>query len=216
MKTSHKIYLRGVDLKVVSEKYNNGEYGTVTLNDFMVSNQLEKIQTFKNHKVFTVTDEIDNFFIVNRVVKDLSGNYKIIPFTKGKGAHTCLMCSMPIVGVYPIGIPIVRETIGEKKYYQCVDLFDTFNCMYNALKRRRRDPLVKQWYADSEAYTLELFKAHHPGKVLSPARDRRLLRRNNGVMTDTEYHTDAYSLAELRDEYVLIPVAQIKTMKKPV
>lgn len=208
-----RVYLRGVDIFGIVEKYINGEYRNLK------EQTKVELREFENNRedIITIKDNINNsyqidmcgqkFACIGYKVFSKDGKYGVIdPCIE----YNCMYCLRKIKD-RPLGIPIKREERrGEdgniKIYYHMIDIFCTFNCWKAEIKKRLQNVL----YSQSMVYASEIYNKC-TGKDfsnLSPASDQRLLKIFNGPMTWKEFHSDTFTYNEKPGNIYFLPIIE--------
>lgn len=205
-----RVYLRGVDLADLTERYLNNEF--VTLSEPLpvdISILKEKPQN-----IVTVADtntlpsyQLDlgtgqSFACIGYKVYDRSGRYAALdPYKE----YNCMYCLRKIKEK-PLGIPIRREERDGKIFYHMVDIFCSFNCILAEYRRRINNCI----YSQSMTYLSEIyFKC--TGRDISevkPASDQRLLKIFNGPLSWDDYHTGTVTYTEKPGNMYFIPTVE--------
>lgn len=92
-----------------------------------------------------------------------------------------------------MGMPIDVLLLDGKETYVLEDYFNTWNCMLAAALERSRTNLDK--YNRAIGLIRTLYKRIHPGKVLKPALDYRLLAPR-GPLTPEQYYAQSQDFTE--------------------
>lgn len=214
---STRVYLRGVDLVKLVERYLRGEF-TNLFTPLKIDAKRLLQQTSPHQSIVTVRDgtktksyqvELSPGEIITCIgykVYDADGRYGVFdPAIIQKSR--CMFC-LKKIGQSPeaMGIPIRRTEKREKLYYHMIDIFCRMRCVRAELRRRRGNPL----YSHSEEYLAEIF-TRWTGldySELKPSSDPRLLKILNGPMTWEEYHADSTAFSERPGNIYFVPVIE--------
>lgn len=213
--SEHRVYLRGVDLGALAEKYQRGEYITLTtplaVDVSEINQQPQTIVTVKEN-TNNMSYQLDmgngqTFACIGYKVVDKDGAYAVLDPNR---EYNCMYC-LRRVKRNPLGIPIRREEKTSlegtvKLYFHMVDIFCTFNCWKIEIKKRLHNAM----YSQSMAYAGEIY-TKCTGKdfaELKPASDQRLLKIFNGPMTWKEFHTNTITYAEKPGNMYFLPVVE--------
>lgn len=210
-----QVYLRGVDLATLVEKYQKGEFATlITPLPVDVSEINQKPQT-----IVTIRENISNtsyqldlgigqtFACIGYKVIDKDGSYAVLDPNK---EYNCMYCLRKIKR-NPLGIPIRREERlypegSIEIYFHMVDIFCTFNCWKTEIRKRSQNTI----YSQSMVYAAEIYYKC-TGKDfadLKPASDQRILKIFNGPMSWKEFHTSTSTYAEKPGNMYFLPVLE--------
>ena len=214
----NRVYLRGVDLVGLVERYLNNEF--IDLKDPIPVYPAASIELVaQNEKIVTVSDntkvksyQLDLgagqiFNCIGYKVYEADGRYGVIDPSVIAGSR-CMFCLRRIGKStdQAIGIPIRRQAIEGQIYYHMVDIFCRFRCAYAELRRRRGNQL----YSHSMEYLAEIY-TRTTGKDISqlkPSSDPRLLQIFNGPMTWDEYHADSTTFSEKPTNIFYVPIIE--------
>lgn len=212
-----RVYLRGVDLISLVDRYLKGEFVTlVTPLSVEVSNlnqNTQSIMTIKE-KVHDSGYQLDmgtgqHFACIGYKVTDKDGTYGIFDTDK---EYNCMYCLRKHKPEPFYGIPIKREEKispngSSKIYFHMVDIFCTFRCRKAETKRRIHNTI----YSYSMTYLSEIYNKC-TGKDFSnlkPASDQRLLKIFNGPMSWKEFHSDSVTYTETPGNMYFLPVIEL-------
>lgn len=210
MQSDSCVYLRGVDLASLADRYLKGEFiklvTPIPIESSLLKERPSSIIT-SNDKSTSVPYEFDpgygrNFVYVGYRVSEKDGKYALLdPSLK----WYCMYC-LRKTSDNPMGIPIRREQRGEKIIYHMIDIFCCFECMVAELRKRNNNPL----YSQSMTYISELFTLCTGKDIteLKPASDQRLVKRFNGPMTWEEFHTTTIKYSEKPSNVYFLPVIE--------
>lgn len=202
-----RVYLRGVDLYNIVEKYLGGEFASLTTPlPVEVSNQTSQ-------SVVTVKDNMNDmsylldlgngqiFACIGYKVIDKNGLYTVLDPNK---EYNCMTCVRKIKK-NPLGIPIRREERSSKIYFHMVDIFCSFHCMKGEIKKRDNNAI----YSQSMVYAAEIYNKC-TGKDFSEIvpSDPRLLKIFNGPMSWKEFHSNTASYAEKPGNMYFLPIIE--------
>jgi len=207
-----RVYLRGVDLSSIVEKYLAGEFANlIDQLPITISNHKPQSTVAIKRNVTDMSYQFDlgtgqNFACLGYKVVDKDGSYATFD---PNGKHNCMYCIREITGK-PIGIPIYREErfIGgiNKIYFHMVDIFCNFNCWKAEIKRRKNNVL----YSSSTVYAAEIYNKC-TGKDYShllPASDQRYLKILNGPMSWDEFHLNSAIYSEKPTNMYFLPIIE--------
>lgn len=209
MSSSARIYLRGVNLVNLLEKYNSGtlEFGTTPLY-LKPTAQKERVEivTVQEEKPDTKSFEYSpgsgSFFCLGHRVKDVDGNFGYMDPTK---PFRCLNCCQKKVGD-PWGIPLRKERRELGWCFHTVDYFCCPECMYRGLWQRLSNPL----YANSLSLAKEMYNlwTGKDSSTLRMARDNRLLKFFGGPMNWENYHKSSTQYIEKPSFLFFFPIIE--------
>ena len=209
MENESCVYLRGVDLVNLTERYLKGEFVGL-VKPFPVNSIIEE----RPSSVITTGDKTSKrlfefdpgcgrtFAYIGYRITEKDGKYS---FMDPDSKYYCMYCLYKIKGE-PMGIPIRREQQDDKIYFHMIDIFCCFECILAELRRRSNNSL----YSQSMAYISELFTLC-TGKDISelhPASDQRLLKRFNGPMSWAEFHANTVRYMEKPGNVYFFPVIE--------
>ena len=208
------IYLRGVDLADLAQRYFSGEFSDVKepipLNKISSVQPLKEVRsTVSGVKSYEVEIAGHTVACFGYKVYDNTGIYANYVPEKG---YNCMQCLRKIAGS-PMGIPIRREDIGGKIHYHMIDIFCCFGCIREEISRRRYNTL----YSNSMAYLGEIYQ-RVTGKDISelkPLSDRRFLKIFNGPKTWSEYHSDTVFYPGRPGNILFLPVLEYLEQEIP-
>jgi hypothetical protein len=208
-----RVYLRGVDLSSIVEKYLASEF--ITLIDplpVIISNHRPQTNVAIKRNVNDMTYQFDlgtgqNFACLGYKVVDKDGSYATYD---PNGKHNCMYCIREIPDK-PIGIPIIREErispVGINKiYFHMVDIFCNFNCWKAEIRKRKNNVM----YSSSTVYAAEIYNKC-TGKDyadLLPASDQRYLKILNGPMSWDEFHLNSAVYSEKPTNMYFLPIIE--------
>lgn len=195
--TETRVYLRGVDLFALTERYLAKEFEQLTT---PLTVEPKRSSATPKQTLLTVKEEIKRksyqfeispgqlSYCLGYRVYSPSGDYSVVEPEKIKGSR-CMYCLRKIeTQRQALGIPIKRTEINGSLFYHMVDIFCRIECAYGELRRRGSTPLYSQSIQMiAELYTTSTGKSF---SELKPSSDPRLLKIFNGPMTWEEYHTD--------------------------
>jgi hypothetical protein len=211
-----RVYLRGVDLNSIVEKYLKGEFVTLTtplpIDISGITQTSQPIISIKEN-VNDVSYQIDigtgqTFGCIGYKIIDKDGLYGTFDQNK---KYNCMYCLRKIKQ-NPLGIPIRREERASingttKIYYHMVDIFCTFNCCKIEIKRRSQNSI----YSQSMVYLAEIYN-RCTGKNFSELKcspDQRFLKIFNGPMSYEEFHSGTVSYVEKPGNMYFQPVIEL-------
>lgn len=211
--SSTRVYLRGVDLVKLVERYLQGEFINLVTPLTIKTKQLLDDRSIVNvrddTKAKSYQFELSSGEVITCIgykVYDADGRYGVCDPTLIQKSR-CMFC-LKKIGQSPeaMGIPIRREARGEKIYYHMIDIFCRMRCVRAELRRRRGNPL----YAHSEAYLAEIFTKWTglDYSELKPSSDPRRLKILNGPMNWEEYHADSATFSERPGNIYFVPVIE--------
>jgi hypothetical protein len=214
---STRVYLRGVDLVKLVERYLRGEFVNLVTPLTIDPKRLLDL-TSPRKSIVTVRDDAkaksyqlelspgEIITCIGYKVYDADGRYGIFDPALIQKSR-CMFC-LKKIGQSPetMGIPIRRAAKGEKIYYHMVDIFCRMRCVRAELRRRRGNPV----YAHSEEYLAEIFTKWTglDFSELKPSSDPRLLKIMNGPMNWEEYHADSTTFSERPGNIYFVPVIE--------
>jgi len=186
MQKENYVYFRGINFSELLLSYIDGKTEMIT-EIIPVDHEMliEKNKPVISRNLQKYSYEVDlglgrMFAMIPYKIYD-NGKYGLIDMTTKK--YNCMNCIRKIQDK-PIGIPIKRESKGEKTYYHMIDIFCGISCAYaEVLIRMINNPI----YDNSIEYLSEI-SLNMTGKLPRPAKDKRLLQIYNGEMTWEEYH----------------------------
>jgi len=201
-----RIYLRGVDLVDLTQRYLAGEFRHLTdpipLTKVSEVQPIKGVRTTSDVKSYQVEIAGHTLACIGYKVYDKTGHYaSFIP----EGGYNCMQCLRKIPGQC-MGIPILREEVDKKIYYHMIDVFCSFECIYTEYKRRRHNTL----YSHSMAYLGEIYQKMTGRDVseLKELSDRRILKKFNGPVTYKEYHDTTKTFPEKPGNVFFLPVLE--------
>lgn len=212
-----RVYLRGVDLVSLVERYLKGEFTTL-VNPLSVevsdlNQKSQSIVTIKEN-VNDVNYQVDmgagqSFACIGYKVTNKDGSYGIVDPNK---EYNCMYCLRKHKLEPFYGIPIRREerispTGSSKIYFHGVDIFCSFRCRKAETKRRLNNTI----YSQSMAYLAEIYNKC-TGKDfadLKPASDQRFLKSFNGPMSFKEFHESTIIYSEKPGNMYFLPVIEL-------
>ncbi len=216
--SSTRVYLRGVDLPSLVERYLNNEFAGL-LDPIPVEPTAMADIGSGEQSIITVRDDTKAksyqldlgagqiFTCIGYKVYDADGHYGVFDPNVISG-YRCMFCLRKIgQSREAMGIPISREDRREDQiYYHMVDIFCRFRCVYAELRRRRGNQL----YAHSMEYLAEIYTKSTGNSItdLKPSSDPRLLKILNGPMTWEEYHSDSTTFSEKPSNIFYVPVIE--------
>jgi len=210
MENGSCVYLRGVDLPILTERYLKNEFveliTPLPVDVSLLNEQPSNIVTV-NDKTTKISHEFDpgcgrTFVCVGYKVYDKDGKYAVLDPNQ---EYWCMYCLRKITQ-NPMGIPIRREQHEEKIFYHMIDIVCSFECMLAETMERNSNCL----YAHSIAYISELFTlcTGKDASELRAASDRRFLKRLNGPMTWEEFHAHTTKYIRKPGNVYFIPVIE--------
>lgn len=127
-----RVYLRGVNLSLLAEKYIAGEFFT------LLPNMPTNIAVTTGQSNILITNSEEN---INKSYEcDLGSDRtfakldcKIYHQPKG---YNCMYCLRKIIDHQPIGIPIKRQEKQGLIYYHMVDVFCSFSCTSSETRKK--------------------------------------------------------------------------------
>jgi len=204
------VYLKGVDLSALVERYLRGEFITLTTPLPVDISSLEEQPTSVitvNDKSSKISYEFDpccgrNFMCIGYKVLEKNGQYAVLDPNQ---VYNCMNCLIKIEK-NPLGIPIRREQKNGKIYYHMIDIFCSFECVVSELRKRLNNTL----YSNSMCYISELYTlcTGKDASTLYPASDHRLLKIFNGPLTWEEYHRKTTRYSEKPGNVIFLPVVE--------
>nr|QBK93304.1 MAG: A1L transcription factor/late transcription factor VLTF-2 [Pithovirus LCPAC404] len=208
---SHNFLLRGIKSNEVQENYINGDYRNLDMKD-ITKRTIPKFSTDSDKLV--AKDGSDIFIVKERgkkIVMVLRG-HKVYTMFENIGKFPdapCLWCKDVIKGNpvgNPVGEPIVKS-IDNKCYicYYIIDLYCSFPCLYAMFDLFYEK--TEKW-SKIEQNILFLFSMMHPGEILRPAEDWRLLNINGGPLTSEQFHKGDH-IFEDTGEILFLPAQSI-------
>ena len=208
-----RVYLRGVDLNALAEKYLRDEFINLTT---PLEMELSSIKQ-SPQSIVTVKENINNmsyqfdlgngrtFVCIGYKVLDKTGAYSLLDPSK---EYNCMYC-LGKIKRNPLGIPIHREErkthCGSVKiFFHMIDIFCRFKCLKGELKKRNG-----AIYSQSMTYAAEIYNKC-TGKDFSEVNvsDQRLLKIFNGPMTWEEFHSDNTTYEEKPGNMYFLPVVE--------
>lgn len=209
-----RVYLRGVDLVKLVEKYLQGGFADLetplVIESVELSTARQSIMTVRDEtKVKSYQLEVgpgEVFSCIGYKVYDTDGRYGVFDPAQLQ-SFRCMFC-LKKVGDSPevLGIPIRRTVKGDQIYYHMVDIFCRMRCAYGEIRRRMGNPL----YVHSVEYLAEIFtkSTGRDFSELRPSSDPRLLKILNGPMSWGEYHADTTNFSERPGNVYYVPVIE--------
>lgn len=189
MSSLTKIYLRGVNLSKLFEKYASENCPFLETPLYISSTDIKEksaIVTIQQSKPeiqpYEYTLGNGKFWCLGHRVANVNGKFDYIDPTK---PFRCLNCCRKRTGDL-WGIPVHREKKFNVYCYHGMDSFCTPECMYRVLRQRLNNPL----YAYSDTYAKEMYELW-TGKScseLKQALDPRFLKFFGGPMSWEKYH----------------------------
>ena len=222
IQASTRVYLRGVDLVKLVERYLRGEFANLLTPLPVDSTRLADL-TSAQQSIVTVRDETKTksyqlelspgeiFSCIGYKVYNADGRYGVFDPALIRNSR-CMFCLKKIgQSTEAMGIPIRRtlkktSTGEERIYYHMIDIFCRMRCVYGETRRRIGNPL----YAHSIEYLAEIFtrSTGQDFSQLKPSSDPRLLKIMNGPMSWDEYHTDSTTFSERPGNIYFVPVIE--------
>lgn len=217
IQVSTRVYLRGVDLVKLVERYLQGEFISLStplvvdprrFTDLTTSAQsivtVRGDNKAKSYQIEVSPGEV--FSCIGYKVYDADGRYGVFDPALIHNFR-CMFC-LRKVGKSPevMGIPIRRTLKVDKTYYHMVDVFCRMRCVYGELRRRVNNPL----YSHSIEYLAEIFTkwTGRDFSELKPSSDPRLLKIFNGPMSWEEYHADSMTFSERPGNIYFVPIIE--------
>lgn len=210
-----RVYLRGVDLAALTEKYISGSFAHVIE---PLTIEPKKSCRSAARTILKVREEIkkksyqvdigpgESFYCLGYKIHDKEGNYSLIDSPPTK-SYRCMFCLRKIEDFNTcLGIPIKREKIDGKLFYHMIDIFCKMGCVYAEIKRRIGNPVFSQSMSLlSEIY---MTSTGEDFSKLKPSSDPRLLKIMNGPMTWDEYHSDSNVMTPDFSKLYFLPVLE--------
>ena len=168
------IYLRGVELLNIVEKYKQGKYTSVDV--LPLSNEQKRQIRAKK----SVVSDNKMAVVDNEFVNEHGTKYLIL--THGNPPYNCMYCLHPIKDNNGIGIPVSKVEKNGQCTYEMVDIFHPFGCVLAELRQRLWYATVRYDY--SIQYLAEIYESE-TGQAftdLKEAPDKYLLQLFNGPM----------------------------------
>ena len=209
MSSYTRVYLRGVNLLSILEKYYNETFEHLEVPLYMVPvNTKEKasVVTIQEEKPDTKNFEYSpgsgSFLCLGHRVAEMNGNFGYIDPSK---PYRCLNCCQKKTGDY-WGIPVKRERRDGIYCYHTIDTFCTPECMYRVLWQRLSNPL----YAYSEMYAKEMYSiwTGKDASTLQMVRDPRFLKFFMGPMSWENYHKNTTPYIEKPSSLFFFPIIE--------
>lgn len=202
-----RVYLRGVDIANLTQKYLAGEFKDLTnpipLAKILPPTQIRDVRiAVPETKSYQVELGGQTLACIGYKVYAKDGFYANYLPDK---AYRCMQCLQKINGQC-MGIPILREERSGKIHYHMLDVFCSFRCIYTEIIRRRHNAL----YNSSMSCLGEIYEKATGSSIseLKPLSDRRLLKMFNGPMSWAEYHTDTKYYPEKPGSVFFLPVPE--------
>ncbi len=229
--------LRGVDISVILESFNNGNYQQLNIPKTpvkMITSTIEispergktsedptyEINNFRNNKKLIVTTNCRSFTVVKASIeKEMDEKRTGLVKTDGSLPYNigspCDWCNIPLTHP-PVGIPIRCDIILEKYIFHVTGEYCTFGCAFADLKVTVDRSVIFQDpnYANSEMLLKMLFNFVYPDEKLISSPPRKLLIRNNGSLTQEEYFLK-YRIYKPISVIIMVP-AKIKYLVEKI
>lgn len=205
-----RVYLRGVNLTELTDKYLSGEFvqliDPLPINPEILNEQAQSIVTYQEPVISTSYETRlgtgRNFACIGYRVSERDGHYtRFDPQQK----YRCMNC-LKKIDQDPWGIPIKREQVDDKYYYHTVDIFCGPECTLRKINERIHNTV----YSSSLCFLFEMYE-HWTGQKaseLKPASDPRLLKKFNGPLSWDEYHKMSSVYTEKPSNIFLQPVLE--------
>jgi hypothetical protein len=209
-----KFLLRGIDPKVLSEKYYAGEYANVSEPPSAVFNLQEvnhvSIPNYGNNPDLPCYEFKDKNNISVVIITSNNGHYKFFQKKEVlKKGGRCFWCLQDF-DHERTPVPIRMEKKIDPKTNESYYFFWTEGILCNpqcALAYAKREALYDPLYKDSEFYLQfwhGLLHPHSSEKFLIPAPDYRLLKANEGHLDIADYRKNIYDYQRSTNT-ILIP-----------
>lgn len=193
---SINLYLKGINLADLLERYKNGELHSIT--QLRGSNLTCQVVQLKKYG--------EGYEDPTFVAKDGNG-FDMISYTAGSSLYELgsflpaipagYMChNCPKITTKPsIGFILETQSLGDDKYHLITYRnFCSFECHARKLiSERDKNQLNRDFLLRDAGENLNwIFDRLHPGKVLRPSPDPELHEGYNGSMTDAEFHNNPH------------------------
>ncbi len=199
-----KFLIRGTCIDSILDKLNRGKYNDLKL-------RYDKSREEKE----TIINESEGVSVITKrgrkVIVAAKGHQMYVSFvSRGKYKNApCMWCRTSIQD-NPIGLPVGNmEMIVVDNHTRLIcyieDLYCTFECLYASFQMfySRKD-----CYISSEEMILHLFDMIHPGEILEPADDWRVLKSNNGWMSTEQFKEGTHRFVDT-GKIILVPIKRI-------
>nr|QBK92423.1 MAG: A1L transcription factor/late transcription factor VLTF-2 [Pithovirus LCPAC401] len=199
-----RFLIRGSRTEEILEKLNSGKYNSVKL-------KYDKSREEKE----TIINESEGVSVITkrgrRVIVAAKGHQMYVSFvSKGKYTNAPCMWCRTLIQDNPIGLPVGNmDMIIDDDHTRLIcyieDLYCTFECLYASFQMfyNRKD-----CYGSSEEMILHLFNIMHPGEILEPADDWRVLKSNNGWMSIEQFREREHRFIDT-GKIILVPIKRI-------
>lgn len=212
-----RVYLRGVDLISLVDKYLKGEFTTLanplSIDTSDINQNPQSIVTVKqnvndiNYKIDMGTGQ--TFACIGYKVTNIDGTYGPVDLNK---EYYCMYCLRKHKLEPFYNIPIRRDEKispdgSSKIYFHGIDIFCSFRCRKAEIKRRLNNPI----YSQSMAYLSEIYNkcTGQDFADLKPASDQRFLKSFNGPMSIKEFHETTITYSEKPGNMYFLPVIEL-------
>lgn len=207
--SNSRIYLRGINLTDLVEKFFNSKFQDVTeeipfsKENLTETSEIINIQKYSEKTTYEINFGSGvNFACVGYRVSDKEGHYSRYD---PNGEYRCMNCIRKITG-NPWGIPIKREKRDNKYIYSTVDIFCSPQCTFRILN----DRIYNSIYSQSLSYFSEMYEVWTESQFsdLKPASDPRMLKILNGPLNWENYHRMHKSFSEKPSNIYMFPVIE--------
>jgi hypothetical protein len=211
-----RVYLRGVDLVSLVDRYLKGEFSTLVnplpVEASSLNQKTQSIVTVKEN-VNDINYQVDmgtgqTFGCLGYKVTDKNGTYDVVDPNK---EYNCMYCLRKHKLEPFWGIPIRRDEKispnGKSKiYFHMVDIFCSFKCRKAETKRRAHNTI----YSHSMAYLAEIYNKS-TGRDFDglSASDQRFLKIFNGPMSWKEFHANTVTYSQVPGNMYFLPVIEL-------
>lgn len=210
MSSESCVYLRGVDLVKLTERYLRGEFveliTPLPIDISCLKEEPTNIVTVTNNSS-KMSHEFDpgcgrSFMCIGYRISEKDGRYAVLDPDLD---YYCMYCLRKF-SKNPMGIPIRREEQEGKIIFHMIDIFCCFDCLMAELDRRKFNSL----YSQSSSYITELFTlcTGKPASELKKASDCRLVKRMNGPKSWDEFHANTIRYSEKPSNVIFLPVIE--------
>lgn len=208
--TGLRVYLRGIDLAQLIQRYLNNEFGTLIsplpVDPSLLEEKAQSIVTVKEPNS-TVSYQLDigagqTFACIGYKIFDKDGRYANLDPTK---QYRCMYC-LKKIKQNPLGLPIRREETQGKLFFHMVDIICCFNCLISETARRQANSI----YAQTLAYAAEIYNkcTGRDFSEVKPASDHRFLKIYNGPLTWDEFHANSITYSQKPGNMYFVPVIE--------
>lgn len=199
-----RVYLRGVNLGTLVEKYLNKQYSKLTHVVPTYVDSAEQATPLVTNADESAVKSYEHDLGSERTFAEVGCKYYHDIAAENR-EYNCMNCLLKIAGFHPVGIPVRRQVKNDIVYYHMVDIFCSFSCALTELRKRSSNTL----YANSAVYLSELFTlCLGENAKLAASLDRRLLTIFNGYLSWGEFHAKTVFFIECPMTVVFLPVTE--------